>query len=463
MGKTIVTIDPSTGDERAHYDAMDDAAIEHAVGAAFAAVDDWGGTPVDARAALLRRLAEVLRSASDPLAQLMTGEMGKPITESRAEVEKCAWACEYYAAEGPEVLADEPVDTGSGRSWITCEPLGVVLAVMPWNFPLWQVIRFAAPTLLSGNSALLKHAPGTTGTSLEVARLIGEAGFPPDVLQSLLIAEDDVAEVTAGLLADPRVAAVSVTGSSRAGSAVASAAGRNLKPSLLELGGSDPFIVLSDANLDAAVRAAVASRYLNAGQSCLAAKRFIVARELHEEFCDRLVDAVRNLVVGDPAEEATQIGPLARADLRDALAEQVRTSAAAGATIRTGGRAPERNGWWYEPTVLTDVTTGHPVMEAETFGPVAAVIAVDDDDEAVRIANATPYGLGAGIWTADTDRGKAVGRRITSGALFINAVVASDPRLPFGGTKQSGYGRELGHAGLGEFVNVRTWHLEGAT
>jgi succinate-semialdehyde dehydrogenase/glutarate-semialdehyde dehydrogenase len=353
------------------------------------------------------------------------------------------------------------VDTGANqRSWVAHEPIGVVLAVMPWNFPFWQVLRFAAPTLLAGNTAILKHSPNVTGCAVAIEQVVRDAGLPDDVFRSIVVAEGDVPEVSRALVEDDRIAAVSLTGSERAGAAVAAAAGGAIKKSLLELGGSDPFVVLADADLDLAVAGAVRSRFINTGQSCLAAKRFVVHRSVAEEFSRRFAAAVADLRVGDPREETTAIGPLARTDLRDGLDRQVRTSVAAGAVVLTGGTPIEGPGAFYAPTVLAGVTLDMPVMAEETFGPVAAVMPVDDDDEAVRVANATRYGLGASVWSSDPSHALAVGRRITSGALFVNSVVASDPRLPFGGTKRSGYGRELGEAGALEFTNARTYVVD---
>jgi succinate-semialdehyde dehydrogenase/glutarate-semialdehyde dehydrogenase len=387
----------------------------------------------------------------------MTAEMGKPIAEARAEVEKSATACDYYADHGPAALAPRDVDTGGQRSWVAHEPLGVVLAVMPWNFPFWQVLRFAAPTLLAGNTAILKHSPNVTGSALAIEQVFREAGLPENVFRSIVVAEEDVPGVSQALIEDDRIAAVSLTGSERAGSAVAAAAGRVIKKSLLELGGSDPFVVLDDADVDAAVAAAVKSRFINSGQSCLAAKRFVVHQAVADEFSRRFATAVGDLRVGDPTDPATTIGPMARADLLDGLERQVRDSVTAGATVLAGGQRLDREGAWFAPTVVTDVTPDMPVMTEETFGPVAAIVTVADDDEAVRVANATRYGLAASVWSRDPERALALGRRITSGALFVNAVVASDPRLPFGGTKRSGYGRELGEAGALEFTNARTY------
>jgi succinate-semialdehyde dehydrogenase/glutarate-semialdehyde dehydrogenase len=457
----VTTVDPATGKPLATYPAAGADDVLDVLAAVHAAQPAWAGRPVDERAELVRTVGAQLRKQASDLAALMTAEMGKPIGEARAEVEKSATACDYYAERGPGFLAERPVQTGAQRSWVAHEPLGVVLAVMPWNFPLWQVLRFAAPTLLAGNTAILKHSPNVTGCALAIEQVFRDAGVPDDVFRSIVVAETDVPEVTRALIEDDRVTAVSLTGSERAGAAVASAAAGVIKKSLLELGGSDPFVVLADADLDLAVAGAVRSRFLNSGQSCLAAKRFVVHADVADEFSARFGKAVAELRVGDPREEATTIGPMARLDLRDGLAQQVRESVSAGATVLTGGAPLDGPGAFFAPTVLGDVTLDMPVMAEETFGPVAAVMPVDDDDEAVRVANATRYGLGASVWSRDPEHALAVGRRITSGALFVNTVVASDPRLPFGGTKRSGYGRELGEAGALEFTNARTYVVGG--
>ena len=458
----VSTVDPSTGQVLATYPASDVDAVRAVLARVHAAQPGWAARPVAERADLVRAVGDQLRKEADELAALMTAEMGKPIGEARAEVAKSATACDWYAEHGPGFLAPQQVDTGAGqRSWVGYEPLGVVLAVMPWNFPFWQVLRFAAPTLLAGNTAVLKHSPNVTGCALAIERVFGEAGVPEDAFRSIVVAEADVPEVSRVLVEDDRVAAVSLTGSERAGAAVAAAAGRAVKKSLLELGGSDPFVVLADADVELAVAGAVRSRFINSGQSCLAAKRFVVHRDVAEEFTARFAAAVAALRVGDPRDEATAVGPLARADLREGLLRQVRSSVDAGATVLTGGAPLEGPGAFFAPTVLAGVTLDMPVMAEETFGPVAAVLAVADDDEAVQAANATRYGLGASVWSADPEHALAVGRRITSGALFVNAVVASDPRLPFGGTKRSGYGRELGVAGALEFTNARTYVVGG--
>ena len=455
----ITTIDPTSGNVLATYPAITPAEIEKVLDAAHTAQRDWAATPIPDRAAMLTKVAGRLRADREALARLAVAEMGKPIGEALGEVDKCAWVCDYYAEHGPAFLADQLVGTEAMRSWVAHEPLGVILAVMPWNFPFWQVFRFAAPVLLAGNTALLKHSPNVTGTALAIEQIFHKAGLPPEAFRTLVIAEADVPQVTAELIADDRVAAVSLTGSERAGSAVGSIAGREIKKSLLELGGSDPFVILDDADLDLAVASAIRSRFINTGQSCLAAKRFIVHDAVVDQFARRFTDAVTALRVGDPADPGTEIGPMARPDLVDALERQVSASVAAGAVVRAGGRRLDRPGAWFAPTVISDVSLEMPVMAEETFGPVAAIIRARDDAEAVALANATRFGLGASVWGRDTERALAVGRQIASGALFINAVVASDPRLPFGGTKRSGFGRELGAAGALEFTNTRTYYV----
>jgi succinate-semialdehyde dehydrogenase/glutarate-semialdehyde dehydrogenase len=455
---SITTINPATGAELATYPVHSAEALEAAVEASAAAQRGWAATDLAQRGEVIAAAAAVLRRRSEELAQLITREMGKPLAESRAEVEKCAWGCDYYAENAAAFLTDEQVATSADRSWISYEPVGLVLAVMPWNFPLWQVFRFAAPALMAGNGALLKHSPNTTGCALAVAEVLEEAGLPAGLFAALVVAEPDVPETTARLIADPRIGAVTVTGSERAGVAVAVAAGRAIKKSVLELGGSDPFVVLADADLAQTAKLAAKGRFLNAGQSCISAKRFIVERAVAEEFTRLFVAAVEDLTVGDPEQPGTEVGPLARADLVDGIDAQVQSSVAAGATVLTGGqRLADRVGNFYAPTVLSDVAPGMRVYDEETFGPVATVLVAEDEDDAVRLANDTPFGLAASVWTADVDRGVALGKRITSGACFVNAVVASDVRMPFGGTRRSGYGRELAQAGIREFVNTRTW------
>jgi succinate-semialdehyde dehydrogenase/glutarate-semialdehyde dehydrogenase len=454
---TVVTLNPATGERLAEYPAFSAAEVDAALDRAAGVQTGWAALPFAERSAVLRRAGEVLRTEVDDLALLITREMGKPLAESRAEVEKCATACDYYAEHAADFLADEPVDTSADRSWIGYQPVGVVLAVMPWNFPLWQVLRFAAPALMAGNAALLKHSPNTTGCALAVQRILTEAGAPEGLFTALVVAESDVPAVTQRLIQDARIGAVTITGSERAGRAVGSAAGDAIKKSVLELGGSDPFVVLADADLPRVAHMAVRGRFLNAGQSCISPKRLIVVASVAEEFTRLLVAEVEALTVGDPEAPGTDVGPMARADLLEGVHRQVEASVAGGARLLAGGRRLEGPGNFYAPTVLTDVAPGHVAYDEEIFGPVATVLVADGDDEAVRIANDTRFGLGASVWTADPERGIAVARRIGSGAVFVNAVVASDVRMPFGGTRASGYGRELAAAGIREFVNVRTW------
>ena len=453
----VVTLNPATGERLAEYPAFSDADVDAALDRAAAAQTGWAALSFAERSAVLRRTAEVLRAQVEDLALLVTREMGKPLAEARAEVEKCATACDYYAEHAAEFLADEPVDTSADRSWIGYEPVGVVLAVMPWNFPLWQVLRFAAPALMAGNAALLKHSPNTTGCALAVQRVLTEAGAPEGLFAALVVAEPDVPTVTRRLIEDPRIGAVTITGSERAGRAVGAAAGDAIKKSVLELGGSDPFVVLADADLPRVAAMATRGRFLNAGQSCISPKRFVVDASVAEEFTRLLVDEVGKLTVGDPEAPGTDVGPMAREDLLEGVQRQVEASVEAGARLLAGGHRLEGPGNFYAPTVLTDVAPGQPAYDAELFGPVATVIVADGDDDAVRIANDTRFGLGASVWTDDPERGIAVARRIRSGAVFVNAVVASDVRMPFGGTRASGYGRELAADGIREFVNVRTW------
>ncbi|HEU4347691.1 MAG TPA: aldehyde dehydrogenase family protein [Actinoplanes sp.] len=457
---TVETVNPADGTPLAAYPAMSAAEVEAAVEAGAVAARAWGRVTAADRAGALSRLAAHLRQDRERYAGLVTREMGKPLVEARAEVEKSAVTAEYYAAHAPALLADRPVDIDEPegvRAWVSQEPLGLVLAVMPWNFPVWQVMRAAIPTLAAGNGVLLKHAPTVTGSALAIAGAFRSAGFPQALVTALVLAEPDVPHTVERLIADPRVAAVTLTGSNRAGELVGAAAGRASKPSVLELGGSDAFVVLSDADVPAAAAAAVRARYTNCGQSCVCAKRFIVEAPAAEQFTRLCVDGVRNLVVGDPTDPRTTVGPLARGDLRDAVQRQVDKSVAAGATLATGGRSLHGPGFFYEPTVLLDTGPGMPVFDEETFGPVAAIAVARNEEHAVELANATPYGLGLSVWSSAVDRAVRVARQVTSGAAFVNAVVASDPRVPFGGTKRSGYGRELADAGLLAFTNTRTY------
>ncbi|MEU1006600.1 aldehyde dehydrogenase family protein [Streptomyces tibetensis] len=457
MSATIRTTDPVTGQPLAEYEAWDTGRVEAAVERAHAAARAWARVPVNERATRVGHLATILREHKETLTHLAVSEMGKPIGEAEGEVGKSALTAEYYAEHGPGILADERVDIDGAEAWVAHEPVGLVLAVMPWNFPVWQVMRFAIPTLVAGNGVLLKHASNVTGSALALQDLFVEAGLPEHLVTALVIADSDVPDVTARLIEDDRVAAVTLTGSNRAGAAVGSAAGRAAKKSVLELGGSDAFMVLDDADVEPAAAAAVKARFTNSGQSCVCAKRFIVAAPVADAFTAAFVTAVEALRIGDPRARGTRIGPLARDDLRAAIQRQVQESVAAGARLLTGGKPLPGDGYFYQPTVLADTGPGLPAFDEETFGPLAAIAVARDDEDAVRLANATPYGLGLSIWTADPSRGVALARRVTSGAAFINAIVASDPRLPFGGTKRSGYGRELAASGIREFTNTRTY------
>ncbi|WP_405970605.1 NAD-dependent succinate-semialdehyde dehydrogenase [Streptomyces sp. NBC_00988] len=454
---TIQTVNPATGQPITSYEAWDAERIEAAVQRARAASRAWALVPVTERAQRVARLGQTLRAHADQLADLAAQEMGKPLAEALGEVEKSALTADYYAQNGPGILADERVAIDGAETWIAYEPIGLVLAVMPWNFPVWQVMRFALPSLMAGNGILLKHASNVTGSALALQELCVQAGLPEHLVTALLIAEADVPDATARLIEDDRIAAVTLTGSNRAGAAVGSAAGRAAKKSVLELGGSDAFVVLADADIERASAAAVKARFANSGQSCVCAKRFIVHQDVADVFTDAFVAAVQDLRTGDPREPGTQVGPLARDDLRGAIQRQVEESVAAGARLLTGGKPLPSDGYFYQPTVLADTQPGMPAFDEETFGPLAAIAIAADDDEAVRLANATSFGLGLSVWTTDLARGIEVARRITSGAAFVNAIVASDPRLPFGGTKRSGYGRELASAGIREFTNIRTY------
>ncbi|RJF95480.1 aldehyde dehydrogenase family protein [Noviherbaspirillum saxi] len=457
MTKLITTINPATGAELRTYEAWTPAQVEAAAAAGHAAARAWGTQPLDVRVAAVRRLAQELRRQSKTFAELITAEMGKPIGEAAGELEKSAVTALYYADNADRILEDEKVAIDGVDAWVSYEPIGMVLAVMPWNFPVWQVMRFAIPAITAGNGVLLKHSPNVTGCALALEKLLLDAGLPKHLLTTLVIAEGDVPETIERLINDDRIAAVTLTGSNRAGAAVGAAAGRASKKSVLELGGSDAFVVLDDADLHAAAAAAVKARYHNSGQSCVCAKRFIVAESIAQEFTELFVKGACALVAGNPADAATQIGPLARADLRDALHRQVERSVEAGALLLAGGMPGEGEGYYYQPTVLGNVTPGMAAFDEETFGPVAAIAVAKNDEEAIRLANATPFGLSVSIWTSSSQRGVKVAKGITSGAAFINAITASDARVPFGGTKKSGYGRELAAAGVREFTNIRTY------
>jgi succinate-semialdehyde dehydrogenase/glutarate-semialdehyde dehydrogenase len=450
----IATVNPTTGQEVRVFDEDGPDVIERKVAAASAAWERWRRAPVGTRAAVVARAGELLEDGKQAFGQLMTLEMGKLIGAGQDEATKCATACRYYAAHAEEFLKPEVIATSSGgRDEIRLQPLGPVLAVMPWNFPFWQVIRFAAPALVAGNVGLLKHASNVPQCALALEDLFHQAGAPDGVFQTLLVGSGPIEK----LLADDRIAAVTVTGSEGAGRAIAAAAGKNLKKSVLELGGSDPFLVLASADLDRAIATAVKARMVaNTGQSCIAAKRFIVADPVYDRFAEGFTRAMRGLVVGDPADPRTQVGPLATAAIRDGLADQVQRSVRAGARLGTGGRAVDRPGYFYEPTVLGEVPPDAPAAREEVFGPVAALFRVRDTDAAIALANASDFGLGAAAFTRDRAEAERLARELAAGSVFINGMVASDPRFPFGGVKRSGYGRELSVHGLREFMNVKT-------
>jgi succinate-semialdehyde dehydrogenase/glutarate-semialdehyde dehydrogenase len=448
----IASINPATGETIRTFPAATEAEIEAALARADAAWYSYRRTSLAGRAAWLNAAAAILETEQDRFGRLMALEMGKPIAAARAEAVKCALACRYYAENGERLLADEPVDASPGSAFIRYQPIGAVLAVMPWNFPFWQVFRFAAPTLMAGNVGLLKHASNVPQCALAIEEIIRRAGFPGDVFQTLLIG----AAAVEGILNDPRVKAATLTGSEPAGAAVAAQAGRQIKKTVLELGGSDPFIVMPSADLDRAVRTAVQARAINNGQSCIAAKRFIVDERIAEEFERRFVAGMAALRVGDPMDESTEVGPLATPAILEELASQVSRSVAMGARVLTGGHRIERPGNFYAPTVLAGVPANAPAYREELFGPVAAVFRARDTGDAIRLANDTSFGLGASSWTADPEEQQRFIDEIESGMVFLNGMVASDPRLPFGGVKRSGYGRELSAHGLREFVNIKT-------
>jgi acyl-CoA reductase-like NAD-dependent aldehyde dehydrogenase len=448
----ITSVNPATGQPIRSFDLQDDAAVEAALEAASLAQRAWRLVPMAERVALLTRMAAALRAGKVRYGEMIVREMGKPLAEAEAEIEKCAYNCDFYAEHAPRYLADEPVPSNATESVIAFEPLGVVLAIMPWNYPFWQYFRFAAPALAAGNGAILKHANNVPECALAVQEVMEAAGVPAGLTATLII---DTSKV-AGLIADTRIAAVTLTGSTEVGAIVASQAGKALKKQVLELGGSDPFIVLADADLEAAAETAVKARYINVGQSCVNAKRFIVEEAVADRFTALFVKKAAALKIGDPMDRDTKIGPMARENLRTTLHEQVQRSLAEGAELKLGGRPIEGDGYYYPPTVLDHVRPGMTAFREETFGPVAAIIRAKDADEAIAMANDSEYGLGAALWTGDTTRGRALASRIDAGAVFINGMTASDPRYPFGGIKGSGYGRELGVYGIREFVNIKT-------
>ena len=452
---TIESIDPANGEVVETYEVFSEGQIDAALDLAYGAFADWRRAEWSKRAELMNGVAWQLREMSDKFAKTVSREMGKPIKEAEAEVEKCAWAAEYYAEHGEDFLAPERIDTGDGRRVaVHKRPLGVVLAIMPWNYPLWQAMRAAAPIVSAGNCFVLKHASNVTGCALLLEQAFERAGAAPGVFKTIIASGSKASE----LIGDRRIAGVTLTGSDAAGVAVGEAAGRAIKPVVLELGGSDPFIVLGDANLEKAVEVGVTARFQNTGQSCIAAKRFIVVESVAADFEERFADAAKNLRRGAPMDPETQLGPMAREDLRDELAGIVRASESAGARILTGGEAPDEKGAWYEPTVVSATGDSQaPVLREETFGPVAAVVRVADEAAAIALANESEFGLGSSLWTEDLERAERLAADIESGMVFVNAMTASDPRIPFGGVKRSGIGRELGgEFGMRAFLNMQS-------
>ncbi len=452
-----IAINPATGETLTTHEEITNAELGRTILHTAKTARAWRKTSFDARSALMRKAAAALRRRAGKLAVLMAREMGKPVKQGRSEVEKCAWVCEYYAEHAEGFLAREMVETDATRSYVAYRPLGIVFAVMPWNFPLWQVFRFAAPGLMGGNGCLLKHASNVPGCAVAIEGIFREAGFPEGLFRTLLISHDQSKRV----IRHKDVMAVTLTGSTRAGKAVAKEAGGRLKKCVLELGGSDPYLILKDADLDLAVEACATSRLLNSGQSCIAAKRFIVVPEVREEFERRLVERMRAAKMGDPMQESTDVGPQARVDLRDELHRQVEASVAKGAKLLLGGSVPPGPGAFYPPTVLTDVKKGMVAYKEELFGPVAAIIPVKDRATAIKVANDSVFGLGAAVFTRDVAAGeKIAAEQLDAGACFVNAFVKSDPRLPFGGIKESGFGRELARHGLLEFQNAKTVYVK---
>ena len=449
-------VNPATGDTIKSYDEMTPQQTAAAIEEAYTAWKSWRKTSFSERAVPMKKAAAILRERKDAFAKLMALEMGKPFKQGVAEAEKCALGCDYYAEHAEAHLASEAVKTDASKSYVAFEPVGVVLAVMPWNFPFWQVFRFAAPALMAGNAGVLKHASNVPGCAIAIENVFLEARFPRGLFRTLLIGSAQVKAV----IEHPRVSAVTLTGSTPAGKAVASQAGAALKKTVLELGGSDPYIVLEDADLDHAVNTCATSRLINSGQSCVNAKRFIVVEPLVAQFTEKLVAAMKSRRMGDPLAEGVDVGPQARPDLRDELHKQVTDSVAKGARLLLGGEIPPGKGSFYPPTVLADVAPGMPAYNEELFGPVASIFSARDEADAVRIANDSIFGLGAAVFTADTARAERIARELDAGCTFVNTLVASDPRLPFGGIKESGYGRELGTYGIREFVNIKTVYIK---
>ena len=448
----IQTINPATGKLEKTYEAFSTDKINSLIDTADIEFKKWKNVSFADKKILMNNAAKILRAKKDLLGKIITAEMGKPIKQAIAEVEKCAWVCEYYAENAESILQKEIINTDASESYVQFDPLGIVLAVMPWNFPFWQVFRFAAPALMAGNVALLKHASNVPMCSIEIENVFTEAGFPKNVFTNLLIESSQVKAI----LENPKVKAATLTGSEYAGSMVAQTCGKQLKKTVLELGGSDPFIVLEDADLSVAVKTAVVARIINNGQSCIAAKRFIVVEKVYDKFSEMFIEEMKKLKVDNPMNFETDLGPIAREDLLYELEHQVKKSVESGAKILIGGKRIPREGFYFEPTIISDVTQQMPAYHEEIFGPVATLIKAKDENDAIRIANDSEFGLGASIWSGNIQKAKLLATQIESGSVFINGMVKSDPRLPFGGIKKSGYGRELSHYGIKEFVNIKT-------
>jgi succinate-semialdehyde dehydrogenase/glutarate-semialdehyde dehydrogenase len=456
-GEKIQTVNPATGEPGKSYDATTMLAARDAAHAARKAFEEWRRTSFADRSKVLHKAAEILRARKDEFARLMTDEMGKTLTEGRAEVEKCAVNCDWFADHAEEYLANEPVDFDGEEAFVTFNPLGVVLAVMPWNFPFWQVFRAAAPALMAGNGMLLKHASNVPGCALAIEEVLHQAGVPHDLFRTLLLPSRQVE----AMIKDENIAAITLTGSVAAGRSVATAAGSVLKKCVLELGGSDAYVILEDADVQAAAKVAATARMVNGGQSCIAGKRFIVVRSILEPFEKAMVEAMRAYEMDDPTREGTKLGPMQSAKARDEIHRQVTQSVERGARLLLGGKVPDRPGAWYPATVLSDVRPSQPAHDEEVFGPVAAIIAAEDEADAIRIANASEFGLGSGVLTADLNRGRRIAsQELEAGLSFVNENVRSDPRAPFGGVKHSGYGRECSRYGIKEFVNIKTVHVK---
>jgi succinate-semialdehyde dehydrogenase/glutarate-semialdehyde dehydrogenase len=454
---SMESINPSTGELIQTYEEMTPAEVNSIVESADNAFVHWKGTEFSERASLMKKAASVLRNNVAEYAGMMAREMGKPVAQGRGEVEKCAWCCDYYAESAEKFLSREIVTTDASKSFVTFQPLGIIFAIMPWNFPFWQVFRFAAPALMAGNVGLLKHASNVSGCALQIEEVFRKAGFPGNVFRTLILGSAHVGK----LIEHPLVKAATLTGSTPAGKAVASKAGSELKKTVLELGGSDPYVVLEDADLESCVETCVTSRLINGGQSCIAAKRFIVVEPLRKTFEELFVQKMKSKRMGDPFESGVDLGPQARQNLRDDLHQQVVKSVELGARLMLGGKIPDGKGAFYPPTVLTDVRKGMPAYEEELFGPVASIISAKDEQDAISIANDSIFGLGCAVFTKDTARGERIAeQQLEAGSCFVNSFVKSDPRLPFGGIKESGYGRELSHYGIREFVNIKTVYIK---